>query len=192
MFTSNVYRMAQSTAFQFFSINHRLRKVHMRTNRISIEKRKKKIEKPAKNHVIYFISDMFEEKIQIADDTFILQRPKKYTYFNNYAFVFERKRQHSSYYHCADYRTFKCKTRLVLGPGASEANQEFKQFRTHNHSPRHNAKRNLTSFFCLFVVFSIQFAFSIFITNWFFIFIYSKRFGCSNFAQRTNVLQTLQ
>lgn len=104
--------------------------------------RKDRIQKTRKRKIIiYPISDMFEEKIQIADDTFLLQRPKKYTYFNNYAFVFERKRQNSSYYHCADYRTFKCKTRLVLGPGPT--NREFKQFRNHNHSPRHNAKRNL-------------------------------------------------
>lgn len=104
----------------------------------------------------HFISDMLEGRVQIAEDTFLLQRPKKYTYHNNYAFVFERQRLNSSYYHCAEYRTFKCRTRLVVGPGTKPSNREYKQFKTHNHSPRHNAKRNTLPFqrtpFCILLI----------------------------------------
>lgn len=76
----------------------------------------------------------------MAKDTYILQRPKKYTFYKGYAYVFERRRRSHSYYHCADYRAFKCKTRLVHVEGNDDGKGSYIQHQEHNHPPRSNDK----------------------------------------------------
>lgn len=85
---------------------------------------------------------MQSTKIQIGENTFILNRSRKVKFFSyeNYAFVLERQRHNNFYYHCAELRTKKCKARLIVFH-QQKANGE--KFRTYHQSQRHNHPNNL-------------------------------------------------
>lgn len=77
-----------------------------------------------------------ENSIQLADETFLIQRKRSKMYFihESYTFVYEKSRGHRQYYHCADYKKKKCRVRLVA---IKEPNTEdvYQKFQEHNHDP---------------------------------------------------------
>lgn len=69
---------------------------------------------------------------RISNDTFILKRPRNYTYYKEFPFLLERKRNHIEYFHCIQRKSSKCKARLVI-KRFSQGNDQITQLKEHNH-----------------------------------------------------------
>lgn len=69
---------------------------------------------------------------RLSDDTFVLKRPRNYTYYKEFPFLLERKRNDKEYFHCSQRDSFKCKARLVINR-FKHGDDQITQLKEHNH-----------------------------------------------------------
>lgn len=82
--------------------------------------------------MIYFLG-FVENKVQIGAQTFILERKRNYTYFDEYPFQLERKKSYIEYYHCIHSHQLQCKARLII---RRQPDPEYTQIKPHNHDKK--------------------------------------------------------
>ena len=70
--------------------------------------------------------------IPLGEHTYLIQRRKQYTFYKRFPFVLERVRQNRRYYHCAEYRSTKCRTRLIIAKN-DQNQRRITQSKEHNH-----------------------------------------------------------
>lgn len=78
------------------------------------------------------LSGGMDSRVRISDETFILQRKRNYTYFNEFPFLLERKRNHIEYFHCIQKYATNCKARLTI-KRFKNGEDQFIQLQEHNH-----------------------------------------------------------
>lgn len=78
------------------------------------------------------ISGAIESRTRISDETCIIKRHRNYTYFKQFPFLLERKRNHIEYFHCIQRYATKCKARLII-KRFNSGEIQFTQLKEHNH-----------------------------------------------------------
>lgn len=79
------------------------------------------------------ISGAIESRLRISDETFLIKRQRNYTYYKNFPFLMERRRNHIAYFHCIQRYATKCKARLII-KRTSDGENQYTQFKEHNHA----------------------------------------------------------
>lgn len=105
------------------------------------------------------ISGAIESRLRISDETFLIKRQRNYTYYKNFPFLMERRRNHIAYFHCIQRYATKCKARLIIKQ-ANDGENQYTQFKEHNHTLKAGTFDifliNLFLFF-IFIVFLLHF-----------------------------------
>lgn len=85
-----------------------------------------------RKHFDNSIAGIFESRVRISKDTFILKRHRNYTYHEKFPFLLERKRNHIEYFHCIQKYATHCKARLTI-KRFKNGNDQYTQVKEHNH-----------------------------------------------------------
>lgn len=79
------------------------------------------------------LSGVFETRVQLAAETFLLTKQRNYMYYQDFPFILDRKRGKIGYYRCIKKTATGCKARLIIKQ-INEATPQTTLIAQHNHS----------------------------------------------------------